>query len=231
MMTIRKAAERGHTDIGWLDSWHSFSFGSYHDPRHKGFRDLLVINEDRVAPGKGFGRHAHADMEIVSYVVSGQLGHRDSTGTDGVIRPGEIQRMSAGSGIEHSEMNASEAEPVHFLQIWITPDARGIAPGYEQVTMPPVTAPAQYDLIAGPDGGPGAVRLHAAARIHRLSLEAGASFDIPLAPGRHAWLQMVRGEAMLGDQAVHAGDGLATDDTRLFARATRPSEILVFDLP
>lgn len=230
MLTIRKASERGHTDIGWLDSWHSFSFGGYRDPRHAGFRDLLVINEDRVAPGKGFGRHGHADMEILSYVVEGALGHKDSTGNDGVIRPGEIQRMSAGTGIEHSEMNASADEAVHFLQIWIRPGEHGIAPGYEQVATPPVTHAAQYDLIAGRDGSAGAVEIHSDARVYRLTLDARASFDIPLDAGRYAWLQVVRGAVEIAGEALGAGDGLATDEPRLFASAVEPSEILVFDL-
>ncbi len=230
MLTVRKANERGHTQIGWLDSWHSFSFGSYHDPRHKGFRDLLVINEDRVAPGQGFGQHGHADMEILSYVVEGALGHRDSTGTDGVIRPGEIQRMSAGTGIQHSEMNASADAPVHFLQIWIEPRQHDIAPGYEQVTTVPLAEPAQFDLIAGPDGGPGAVKIHADARLYRLSLDAGATFDIPLEPGRYAWLQVTKGEVDLAGERLSVGDGLATDEARLFARAAEPTELLMFDL-
>lgn len=230
MIAVRKASDRGHTKIDWLNSWHSFSFGQYHDPRHKGFRDLLVINEDRVAPGQGFGRHGHANMEILSYVVEGLLGHKDLTGTDGIIRPGEIQRMSAGTGIQHSEMNARADAPVHFLQIWITPGQHGIAPGYEQVAMPPVTQPAQFDLIAGPHGGPGAVTIHADARVHRLSLAAGAGFDIALEQGRHAWLQVVRGAVDVAGEALHAGDGLATDEQRLFARATEPGELLIFDL-
>ncbi len=230
MLTVRKANERGHTQIGWLNSWYSFSFGSYHDPRHKGFRDLLVINEDRVAPGQGFGRHGHADMEILSYVVDGMLGHRDSTGTDGVIRPGEIQRMSAGTGIQHSEMNASADAPVHFLQIWIQPGQHGIAPGYEQVATVPLVKPAQFDLIAGPNGGPGAVMIHADARLYRLSLEAGATFDIPLEPDRHAWLQVTKGTVDVAGEMLDVGDGLATDEARLFARAAEPTELLMFDL-
>jgi redox-sensitive bicupin YhaK (pirin superfamily) len=232
MMTLRKAEERGPTKIGWLDSMHSFSFGRYRDPRHMGFRSLLVINEDRVAPGAGFGEHGHADMEIISYVLEGALGHKDSTGTDGVIRPGEIQRMSAGSGIEHSEMNASATEPVHFLQIWIQPNQSGIAPDYEQVAMPPVTGDAQLDLIAGPDGGAGAVTLHADARIHRASLRPGAALDVPLAPGRNAWVQVARGDALANGQALRTGDGLAlSDETRLtLAGGSEPAELLVFDL-
>lgn len=232
MLTIRKSEDRGPTKIGWLDSKHSFSFGGYRDPRHPGFRDLLVINEDRVTPGAGFGRHGHSDMEIISYVLEGALGHKDSTGTDGVIRPGEIQRMSAGTGIEHSEMNASAAEPVHFLQIWIEPGQRGIAPGYEQVAMPAVTQAAQLDLIAGPEGGEGAVTIHADARLYRASLEPGAALDVSIAPGRHAWVQVARGDARVNDQALATGDGLAVSDEAhlTLIGGSEPAELLVFDL-
>lgn len=232
MLTLRRSEDRGPTRIGWLDSKHSFSFGGYRDPRHTGFRNLLVINEDKVAPGAGFGRHGHRDMEIISYVLDGALAHKDSTGTDGVIRPGEIQRMSAGAGIEHSEMNASATEPVHFLQIWIQPDRRGIAPGYEQVAMPPVTGDAQLDLIAGPEGGPGAVKLHADARIYRVSLRPGASLDVPLKDSRHAWLQVVRGNASANGQVLGAGDGLALSGEQALSLVGggEATELLLFDL-
>lgn len=232
MMTLRKSDDRGPTRIGWLDSKHSFSFGGYRDPKHMGFGDLLVINEDKVTPGAGFGRHGHADMEIISYVLEGALGHRDSIGTDGVIRPGEIQRMSAGTGIEHSEMNASATAPVHFLQIWIQPSQRGIAPGYEQVAMPPVTTDAQLDLIAGPEGGPGAVKINADARLYRASLKPGASLDMPLAAGRRAWVQVARGSVFVGNQPLGTGDGLAVDgETQLaLTGGSEPAEVLLFDL-
>lgn len=232
MIQLRKGDERGPTKLGWLDSKHTFSFGGYRDPRHQGFRDLLVINEDRVTPGAGFGRHGHADMEIISYVLDGALGHKDSIGTNGVIRPGEIQRMSAGTGIEHSEMNASADEPVHFLQIWIKPGERGIAPGYEQVAMPPVAGPAQLDLIAGRDGGEGAVTLHADARIYRASLQPGGSLDVPIPQGRHAWVQTVRGDATANGQPLATGDGLAiSDEPKLsLTGGTTVAELLVFDL-
>lgn len=232
MMTLRKSGDRGPTRIGWLDSKHSFSFGGYRDPKHVGFGNLLVINEDRVTPGAGFGRHGHSDMEIISYVLEGALGHKDSTGTDGVIRPGEIQRMSAGTGIEHSEMNASATEPVHFLQIWIEPSQRGIAPGYEQVAMPPVVDDAQLDLIAGPDGGPGAVKVHADARLYRVSLAPGASLDVPLAPGRRAWLQVARGSTTVNGQPLGTGDGLAVIDEASLSLTggDEAGEILLFDL-
>lgn len=218
--------------MGWLDSQHSFSFGGYRDARHTGFRDLLVINEDRVAPGAGFGRHGHADMEIISYVLQGALGHKDSTGTDGVIRPGDIQRMSAGTGIEHSEMNASASEPVHFLQIWVKPNRRGILPGYEQVAMPSVTGPAQLDLIAGPDGGEGAVTLHADARVYRASLQPGAPLDVRIPAARYAWVQVLRGDAVANGQPLATGDGLAiSDEPNLSLNGgTTVAELLVFDL-
>ncbi len=232
MLVVRKAKERGPTRLGWLDSQHSFSFGGYQDPRHTGFRDLLVINEDRVKPGAGFGRHGHADMEILSYVLDGALAHKDSTGTDGVIRVGEIQRMSAGTGIQHSEMNASADTPVHFLQIWIKPAKRGIDPGYEQVAMAPVTQDAQLDLIAGPHSDGGSVTVHADARVYRASLKPFASTELPLAPNRHAWIQVARGAAAVNGQILNTGDGLAaSDEAKLtFVGGEQPAELLVFDL-
>jgi redox-sensitive bicupin YhaK (pirin superfamily) len=232
MMKLRKSEERGATKIAWLDSKHSFSFGGYQDAEHVGFGNLLVINEDKVEPGAGFGRHGHADMEIVSYVLEGELGHRDSTGTDGVIRAGEIQRMSAGTGIQHSEMNASTANPVHFLQIWIQPSKFAVTPGYEQVAMPPITKRAQLDVIAGPEGGPGAVTLHADARLHRVSLAPAASMVIPLDASRQAWLQVVRGALTANGQPLKSGDGLSIrEELNLsLTSADAPSEALLFDL-
>ena len=232
MLAVRKSAERGPTKIGWLDSKHSFSFGSYRDPRHTGFRDLLVINEDRVAPGAGFGRHGHADMEIISYVLEGALGHKDSTGTDGVILPGEIQLMSAGTGIEHSEMNASTADPVHFLQIWIKPNTRGIAPSYEQVEMPSVTADAQLDLIAGPAGGKGTVTLHADATLRRANLRPGATREVAIPVGRHSWVQVVRGDVTVNGQHLATGDGLAISDEQSLklTGGNEATELLLFEL-
>jgi redox-sensitive bicupin YhaK (pirin superfamily) len=232
MIKLRKAGERGPTRIDWLDSKHTFSFGGYRDPDHTGFRDLLVINEDRVNPGAGFSPHAHQDMEIISYVIDGALEHKDSIGNGSVIRPGEIQRMSAGSGIRHSEFNASKTDPVHFLQIWITPKRAGIAPGYEQAALPPVTAPAQLDLIAAPSGGPSAVDLHQDARIYRGSLEPGAEAELPVATGRHAWVQVVRGGAKVNGVALSEGDGLAiSDEPKVsMAGAGSKAELLIFDL-
>ena len=232
MLTVRKSAERGPTKISWLDSKHSFSFGSYRDPKHTGFRDLLVINEDRVAPGGGFGRHGHADMEIISYVLEGALGHKDSTGTDGIILPGEIQLMSAGAGIEHSEMNASASDPVHFLQIWIKPNKRGIAPAYEQVVMPSVTADAQLDLIAGPAGGKGAVTLHANATVHRAILDPGATLEVAIPAGYHSWVQVVRGDVTVNGQPLATGDGLAisNEQSLKLTGGNEATELLLFDL-
>ena len=233
MMTLRLAGERGHTQIGWLDSRHSFSFGSYRDPGHTGFRNLLVINEDRVTAGRGFGRHSHSDMEIISYVVSGALGHRDSTGTDGVIRPGEIQRMTAGSGIEHSEMNASATEPVHFLQIWIEPSQRALTPGYEQVTLARPTVDEPVGLIAGPAGGPGAVRLYADARLYQASLPLDVEGLVELAAGRSAWVQAIVGAATVNGCRLQAGDGLAVSgEARLVlaGAGAETAELLVFEL-
>lgn len=232
MLEVRKADERGPTRIGWLDSQHTFSFGGYQDPRYTGFRSLLVINEDRVAPGAGFGEHGHRDMEILSYVIDGALRHGDSLGTGSVIRPGEIQLMSAGAGIRHSEQNASATEPVHFLQIWIKPGQTGLTPGYEQKALPPVTDAAQLDLIAAPEGGPDAVAVHQDARLYRASLRPGGSAELALAPGRHAWVQVVRGAAQVNGVELSSGDGLAVSDEAglAFAVGAESAELLVFDL-
>lgn len=232
MIQLRKASERGPTKIDWLDSKHTFSFGGYRDPDHTGFRDLLVINEDKVRPGAGFSPHAHQDMEIVSYVIDGALEHKDSIGNGSTIRPGEIQRMSAGSGIRHSEYNPSKTDPVHFLQIWIAPDRAGLEPSYEQAELPPAAGPAQLDLIAAPQGGPGAVALHQDARIYRGLLDAQASAELPIAAGRHAWVQVVRGEARVNGMAVAAGDGLAlSGEPKLSLQAdSEKAELLIFDL-
>lgn len=230
MITVRKAAERGPTNIGWLDSRHSFSFGSYHDPRQMGFGALRVINEDRVAPGTGFGEHGHADMEILSYVIEGALGHRDSLGTGSTIRPGELQRMSAGTGIRHSEMNASTTDPVHFLQIWLVPEARGIAPGYEQVALPAPRPASTFDLIGSRDGRGGSVTIHQDVDLWRALLQAGEPVDAPLAAGRRAWVQVVRGTAAVNGLAVAAGDGIALTGEASVTIAGDGAELLMFDL-
>jgi redox-sensitive bicupin YhaK (pirin superfamily) len=230
MFTVRRAAERGHTRIDWLDSWHTFSFGEYDDPAHEQFRSLRVINEDRVAGGGGFSTHAHRDMEIVTYVLEGALEHRDSLGTGSVIRPGEIQRMSAGTGIRHSEFNGSQSDTVHFLQIWIMPERAGIAPGYEQRALPSGVRDG-LRLIAAPDGRDGAVTLHQAAEIHAAQLTAGASVEHALAGGRHAWVQVARGTVAVNGATLAAGDGAAlSDESTVRIAASAPSEVLLFDL-
>ncbi len=231
MITIRKAADRGHFDFGWLDTFHTFSFGDYHDPRFMGFRSLRVINEDRVAPGAGFPPHPHRDMEIVTYVLEGALRHEDSTGGGGVIRPGRVQRMSAGAGVVHSEFNASETEPVHLLQIWIVPAKRGIRPGYEEKDLPDAEARNRLRLVASPDGAEGSVTIRQDARLFATRLDAGAAVELPLAAGRHAWVQVARGALTRDGTSLRAGDGAAvSDETRLRLAATEPSEALVFDL-
>lgn len=237
MLAFRDRGARGRVDMGWLDSRHSFSFGHYHDPGHMGHRALRVINEDRVIPGAGFPTHAHADMEIISYVLDGALEHKDSIGTGSVIRPGELQRMSAGSGIRHSEYNASASEPVHFLQIWIVPDRRGLAPGYEQKTLPAVAeGETRLDLIGSPDGRDGSVTIHQDVLLYRATLADGGRIELPLAPGRHAWVQVARGIAEVeadadGGGEMRAGDGLAVSDAGMLRLASATgAELLVFDL-
>jgi len=234
MFTVRKSEDRGPTRISWLNSKHSFSFGGYHDPRFTGFRDLLVINEDRVAPGAGFDTHQHRDMEIISYVVEGALEHKDSIGTGSVIRPGDIQRMSAGSGIRHSEFNASMTEPVHFLQIWVQPDRNGLPPSYEQRAMPALNGEARLDLIGSSDGRDGAVTIHQDMALYRASLPAGDEITLNLAPGRHAWVQVIRGAADVNGVGLNLGDGLAASEEttlRVTGReAATQAELLIFDL-
>jgi redox-sensitive bicupin YhaK (pirin superfamily) len=232
-MEIRRARERGHADHGWLDSWHTFSFADYHDPRHMGFRALRVINEDRVAPGGGFPRHPHRDMEIVSYVLEGALEHKDSLGTGSVIRPGDVQRMSAGTGVLHSEYNASKTEPVHFLQIWILPDRAGHAPGYEQKTFSDADKRGRLRLVASPDGADGSVTIHQDARIHATVLARGAGVEHALAPGRHAWVHVARGAAEVNGTPLAAGDAAALTNEpapRLRGGGDGDAELLVFDL-
>ncbi len=240
MIQIRRSHERGHADFGWLDSRHSFSFGEYHDPRHMGFGPLRVINEDRVAGGGGFPPHSHRDMEIISYVLEGELEHKDSTGGGSVIRPGDVQRMSAGSGITHSEFNASKTSPVHFLQIWIVPDTRGIAPGYEQKYFADDEKRNTLRLIAARGGREGALTIHRDADVYAGVLEAGAELRHVLKPGRIAWLQVARGAvqvqtsrgAVLQDEvALEQGDGvsIAGEDSLQIA-ITGAGEIILFDM-
>jgi redox-sensitive bicupin YhaK (pirin superfamily) len=231
MVTIRKSEERGRTKVDWLDSRHTFSFGDYYDARNVGFRNLRVINEDRVQIGRGFASHSHQDMEIVTYVLEGALEHKDSLGNGSVIRPGEVQRMSAGRGITHSEFNPSKTEPVHFLQIWILPEKRGIAPSYEQQSIDLSAARGKFHQIASRQGGPGTVRLNQDAGISVALLESGEELVHRLDSGRHAWLQLARGAIALNGDALAAGDGAAISvEANLKIEAGGKAEILLFDL-
>ena len=234
MMTIRSAEERGHADHGWLDSHHTFSFADYHDPKHMGFRSLRVINEDRVTPGQGFGTHPHRDMEIISYVLEGSLAHKDSMGTGSVIRTGDVQRMSAGTGVLHSEFNDSKTEPVHFLQIWIVPAERSIAPGYEQKTFSRAEKQGRLRLIASPDGQDGSVTVHAPARLYAGVFGGGEAAELAIATGRHAWVQVTRGEVRVQGKELGAGDGAAISNEPAVrvegVEGSDDSEVLVFDL-
>lgn len=231
MMNIRKADERGHADHGWLVSHHTFSFADYHDPAHMGFRALRVINDDTVAPGRGFGAHPHRDMEIISYVLEGALAHRDSTGTGAVIRPGDVQRMSAGTGVVHSEHNASSHERVHFLQIWLVPQQRGVRPGYEQKAFPDKAG--RLVLVASPDGAEGSVSIHTDARLFAGTFTSGQRAELPIAPPRHAWAQVARGRVRVNGTILTAGDGAALSaepSLRIEGVDDEAGEVLVFDL-
>ncbi|GAC1549936.1 MAG: pirin family protein [Myxococcales bacterium] len=231
MIAIREAKQRGTTRIGWLDSKHTFSFGDYYDPEAMGFRSLRVINEDRVEPGQGFGTHGHRDMEILSYVLEGQLGHKDSLGNGSIIRPGELQRMTAGTGVQHSEQNASRTEGVHFLQIWLLPSRKGLAPGYEQKAFPAAERQGKLRLIAAPGGEDGAVEVHQDARLYSALLEAGQPVEHALSAGRHAWVQVARGAATLAGKRLAQGDGAAiSGEPGVRIEALEPSEVLLFDL-
>jgi len=233
MLTLRRAEDRGQTDLGWLNSQHTFSFGGYSDPRHMGFRALRVINDDRVAAGKGFGAHGHRDMEILSYVVDGHLAHKDSMGEAHVLGPNEVQAMSAGNGVIHSEYNASETEPTHFLQIWIMPAEKSIAPSYQQFAYDPAEKRGRLRLMAGPDAQSGAARIRQDARMYASVLAAGETVTSPLAPGRHAWVQCVTGDAEVNGLAIKAGDGVAVSDERevvLRGAGASGAELLLFDL-
>lgn len=231
MIDIRKANARYSTKRDWLDSRHTFSFGNVGESRFMGFRKLRILNEDRVAPAAGFGMHEHQDIEIVSYVLEGALSHRDSLGTGSTIRPGEIQRMTAGSGIRHSEMNASESDPVHFMQIWMLPERRGLVPCYQQKPMPAVTSPGQLDLIASRAGCDGSILIHQDIDMYRATLRDGADIKMPLTPGRYAWVQVVRGSGIVNDLYMDAGDGAAMSSETELTLSGRPgAEMLVFDL-
>jgi len=231
MMLIRHADDRGHANHGWLNSYHTFSFADYSDPRYNGFGPRRVINEDRVQPGKGFGTHGHRDMEIISYVLEGALGHKDSMGTGSTIVPGDVQRMSAGSGVTHSEYNASKDDPVHFLQIWLMPNQRGIAPSYEQKTFNRDEKAGKLRLVASPDGRDNSVTIHADATVYAGLFDRDQATQLSLAPGRHAWVHVVRGKALINGTELTAGDAVALSDERTVRiQGIDASELLVFDL-
>jgi redox-sensitive bicupin YhaK (pirin superfamily) len=231
MITIRKSTDRGHFDHGWLNTYHTFSFSDYYDPAQMGFRALRVINEDRVAPGGGFGMHGHRDMEIVTLVLSGALAHKDSLGHGETLRPGELQRMSAGRGIRHSEFNASQTEPVHLYQIWLLPRASGLEPSYEQKAFDPADRNGRWQLAASPNGENGSLTIQQDARILLANLAAGESLAYDVAAGRHAWLQVLRGSIELNGQPLDTSDaGAVSNESRLEIAATVPAELMLFDL-
>ncbi|WP_165232788.1 pirin family protein [Aquisphaera insulae] len=233
MIRVRRSEERGHFDHGWLDTRHTFSFSRYHDPKHVHFQALRVINEDWVRAGHGFGTHPHEDMEIITYVLEGGLAHRDSMGTSSVIRPGELQRMTAGTGITHSEFNASDSEPVHLYQIWIFPERDGLEPSYEQKAFPVSDRKNRLRLVASPDAADGSLKIHQDARLYLATLDAGQSVSQAMVPGRHGWLQVLRGEVDLNGLRLSAGDGAASSDEPLLtirAGGDAEAEVLLFDL-
>ena len=229
MITIRKAEERGHFDHGWLDTYHTFSFADYYDPEHMGFRALRVINDDRIAPGRGFGTHGHRDMEIITYVLDGSLEHRDSMGTGSIIRPGEVQRMSAGTGVMHSEANASLEEQLRLLQIWILPERRGITPGYEQKEFSTEERKGKLRLVASHDAAEGAIKIHQDVQLYA-SLLNGGPVTHEFAAGRYGWLQVAKGNAEINGQKLKEGDGAAISDERSVTISGSGAEILLFDL-
>ncbi|MCO6435878.1 MAG: pirin family protein [Phycisphaerae bacterium] len=233
MIQIRRSGDRGHFDHGWLDTYHTFSFAAYHDPRHMGFRTLRVMNEDRVRGGAGFGEHGHRDMEIITYVLEGALAHRDSMGNGTTIRAGEVQRMRAGRGVVHAEFNASESEPVHFFQIWITPDRLGLDPGYEQRGFDRAAKLDRWALIASADGRDGSLSIAQDVSLEAAILSPGKILSRPLRAGRHAWVQVAVGRIHLNGEALEAGDGAAVSDEHtleLRDGGDNESEILLFDL-
>jgi quercetin 2,3-dioxygenase len=232
MNTVRLGRDRGHANHGWLDSYHSFSFAGYFDPDHVEFGPLRVLNEDRVAPGGGFGTHPHRDMEIISYVLSGELAHRDSMGNGSVIRPGDVQRMSAGTGVRHSEFNPSSVAPVHFLQIWIKPEITGSAPGYEEKRFADDEKRGRLRLVASPDGADGSVTIHQDASLYVGRFDADERTALALRPGRRSYVHVVRGEVEANGVKLAAGDALkVTDADRVSIEQGRAAEVLVFDLP
>jgi hypothetical protein len=231
MISVRQREERGRTQIDWLDSYHTFSFGEYYDPQHMGFSDLRVINDDRIEPGQGFGTHGHRDMEIITYVLEGTLAHKDSLGNGSLIRPGEVQRMSAGTGIRHSEFNPSEMEPVHLLQIWIHPKSDGLQPSYEQKLFDRKQAQGQWQLNVSPDGRDGSLHIQQDAFLWSTILEAEQTLEYETKPDRSVWLQVATGVVQVNDRLLEAGDGLAvTDEPIRLQGVSRQSEALLFDL-
>lgn len=233
MIQIRRSDERGHFDHGWLDTYHTFSFADYFDPSFMGFRALRVINEDRVAPGRGFGMHGHRDMEIITYVLDGELAHKDSMGNGSSIVPGEVQRMSAGTGVRHSECNHSREAEVHLLQIWLLPEREGITPSYEQKFFADEEKKGKLRVIASPDAREGSVKIHQDASLYAALLSDGEAVEHKFAEGRHGWLHVARGEVRLGDKLLKAGDGAAItkeDSIRISGLGDKTSEILLFDL-
>jgi redox-sensitive bicupin YhaK (pirin superfamily) len=231
MIRIRKAGERGHFDHGWLDTYHTFSFADYYDPAHMGFRSLRVINDDRVQPGEGFGMHGHRDMEIVTYVLDGALEHRDSMGNGSIIKAGELQRMTAGTGVRHSEHNPSATEWVHLYQIWLLPQRQGLTPSYEQLAVSEEGKRGRFHLVASPEGAEGALTIHQDARLYLASLSPAEGAAHEIGRGRAAWLQVLRGSVNVLGHDLAAGDGVAvTDESAVSVQAAAPSEVLLFDL-
>ena len=231
MLTIRKSQDRGHADHGWLNSYHSFSFANYYDPAHMGWGNLRVINEDRITAGAGFGKHGHRDMEIISYVLSGELAHEDSMGNVKAIPPGDVQRMSAGTGVQHSEFNHAKGETTHFLQIWIEPNVRGIPPSYEQKAIPPAEKRGALRLIASPDGGHDSVLIHADAALYSGLFDGDERAELAIDPARKAYVHLVRGALAVNGQAIEAGDAVLLDgEDRITLSGGRDAEVLVFDL-
>jgi len=231
MYQVRKAAERGHANYGWLKTYHTFSFSSYHDPKHVRFRNLRVMNEDFIAPGQGFGTHPHNDMEIVTYVLQGALEHRDSMGNGEVLRPGEFQRMSAGKGITHSEFNPSATESTHLYQIWLLPERRGIEPSYEQKKFELSERTNRLRLVASPTGEDGSLTIHTPAKIYLSTIQSQESVQLAIPPEKHIWIQILSGSGVVDGHTLEAGDGLAISDEPLIEyQATSEAEILVFEL-
>ena len=231
MLTLRKSGDRGYADHGWLKSYHSFSFANYHDPEHMGFGNLRVINEDRIAPGTGFGTHGHRDMEIISYVLSGNLAHRDTLGNVKGIPPGDVQRMSAGSGVQHSEFNHAQDQTTHFLQIWIEPNVRGIPASYEQKTFAEADKRGRLRLVASPDSAEGSVLIHADARVYAGLFDGAENAALPLDPARKAYLHVVRGELEVNGNQLVAGDAaMLRDEPQLRVANGQQAEVLLFDL-